>query len=81
VISLVAAGVGVSLVPQGAAAGQVRRGVVFIPLSPPALMAPLTVVWREDDVSPALRRFLAVVDIECVRLGTGRPGIRATSEK
>lgn len=64
-INLVAAGVGISLVPQAAARGQARHGVVYIPLSPPpVLMAPLTVVWREGDVSPALRRFLGAIDRE-----------------
>ncbi|TWT11543.1 LysR substrate-binding domain-containing protein [Reyranella sp. CPCC 100927] len=67
-VSLVAARVGISLVPQAAARGHARRGVTFIPLSPPAPTAPLTVVWREDDVSPPLRRFLDVIDAERARM-------------
>ena len=81
VVSLVAAGVGVSLVPQAAADGQRRRGVTFVPLLPPAPTAPLTLVWREDDISPALRRFLAVTNAERERLVSGLNTIRAASEK
>jgi len=69
-VSLVAAGVGISLVPQAAAQGQARRGVTFIALSPPAPTAPLTVAWREDDVSPPLRRFLDVIDAELARVNS-----------
>ncbi|HKU97515.1 MAG TPA: LysR substrate-binding domain-containing protein [Vineibacter sp.] len=75
-VSLVAAGVGISLVPQAAAQAQARRGVTFIALSPPAPTAPLAVAWREDDVSPPLRHFLAVIDTALSAVGsTPRNGI------
>ena len=64
VISLVAVGVGVSLVPVSAARAQVRPGVVYVKLRSPAPMAPLSVAWRDGNVSPALRTFLALVDAE-----------------
>jgi LysR family transcriptional regulator, benzoate and cis,cis-muconate-responsive activator of ben and cat genes len=66
-VSLVAAGVGVTLVPLAAAQGQSRRGVTYITLSPPAPMAPLAVVWRDGDASPSLRRFLGILEIERAR--------------
>ncbi|UQR66644.1 LysR substrate-binding domain-containing protein [Bradyrhizobium sp. C-145] len=81
VVGLVAAGVGVSLVPQAAADGQRRRGVTFVPLSPPVPMAPLTVVWREEDISPALREFLAVTDAERKKLASHVGTICTASEK
>ncbi|MFB9263688.1 LysR substrate-binding domain-containing protein [Bradyrhizobium erythrophlei] len=59
-IGLVAASVGVSLVPQGAARAQTGRGVAYVPLAAPTVMAPLTIIWREEDVSPALRRLFAI---------------------
>ena len=69
VISLVAAGVGVSLVPASAAWAQVRPGVVYVKLRSPAPAAPLSVAWRDGNVSPALRTFLALVDAERERRG------------
>lgn len=60
-IGLVAAGVGVSLVPEAVARAQGGRGVSYVPLLPPAVIGPLAIVWREGDVSPALQRFLALV--------------------
>jgi DNA-binding transcriptional LysR family regulator len=63
VISLVAAGIGLSLVPRAAARSNTsRHGVAFVNLSPPVPMAPLTMVWREGDSSVALRRFMAIAD-------------------
>jgi DNA-binding transcriptional LysR family regulator len=60
-IGLVAAGVGVSLVPEAVARAQGSRGVSYVPLTPPAVIGPLAIAWREEDVSPALQRFLALV--------------------
>ncbi|WP_134501002.1 LysR family transcriptional regulator [Microvirga pakistanensis] len=79
VINLVASGAGVSLVPKAAADCQIRRGVSFLPLLPPAPMAPLTLVWREDDVSAALQRFLAAVDLEGLRLAEASQTIATAS--
>ena len=59
-IGLIAAGVGVSLVPEAAARAQTGRGVAYIPLANPAVMAPLTIAWREEDVSPAVQRLLDI---------------------
>jgi LysR family transcriptional regulator, benzoate and cis,cis-muconate-responsive activator of ben and cat genes len=59
-IGLVAAGVGVSLVPRAVARAQTGRGVSYVPLVPPAVIGPLAIAWREDDASPALQRFLAL---------------------
>ncbi len=60
-IGLVAVGAGVSLVPLAVAQAQTGRGVAYVSLGPPPVMAPLAVVWREDDVSPTLHRFLDLV--------------------
>ncbi len=59
-IGLIAAGVGVSLVPEAAARAQTGRGVAYIPLANPTVMAPLTIAWREEDVSPAVQRLLEI---------------------
>ena len=59
-IGLVAAGVGVSLVPEAAARAQGGRGVSYVPLAPPGMIGPLAIAWREEDASPALQGFLAL---------------------
>jgi DNA-binding transcriptional LysR family regulator len=59
-IGLIAAGVGVSLVPEAAARAQTGRGVAYVPLAAPAVMAPLTIAWRDEDVSPAVQRLLDI---------------------
>jgi DNA-binding transcriptional LysR family regulator len=56
VLGLVAAGVGVSLVPE-AVAGAERAGVRFLPLAGRAPTVDLALAWREDDGSPALAAF------------------------
>lgn len=59
-ISLVAAGIGVTLVP--ASVQNVHRpGVVYRPLTDPEPMTELTVACRRNDDSPTLRAFLAIV--------------------
>ena len=63
-IGLVAAGVGVSLVPSGAARAGGGRGVAYVALAAPALMAPLALAWREREVSPALRKFLDAASLQ-----------------
>ncbi|MGF6427452.1 MULTISPECIES: LysR substrate-binding domain-containing protein [Bradyrhizobium] len=57
-IGLIAAGVGVSLVPEAAARAQAGRGVAYVRLAAPAVTAPLTIAWRDEDVSPAVQRLL-----------------------
>ncbi|WP_050423224.1 LysR substrate-binding domain-containing protein [Bradyrhizobium tropiciagri] len=59
-IGLIAAGVGVSLVPEGAARAQTGRGVAYVRLSAPVVTAPLTLAWREEDASPAVQRLLDI---------------------
>ncbi|QIG97436.1 MULTISPECIES: LysR substrate-binding domain-containing protein [unclassified Bradyrhizobium] len=59
-IGLIAAGVGVSLVPEAAARAQTGRGVAYVPLAAPSVMAPLTIAWRDEDVSPAVQRLLDI---------------------
>jgi DNA-binding transcriptional LysR family regulator len=59
-ISLVAGGVGISVVP-GAVAKMPRRGVVYRRLSRPSPMTQLIAAYRQDETSPVLRDFLAVV--------------------
>jgi DNA-binding transcriptional LysR family regulator len=59
IVALVAAGVGVALVPSSSQA-QARAGVVYRPLRPQSTHeAELAAVWRRTDQSPALGSFLA----------------------
>jgi DNA-binding transcriptional LysR family regulator len=58
IVALVAAGVGVALVPSSSQA-QARAGVVYRPLRPRSTHeAELAAVWRRTDQSPALGSFL-----------------------
>jgi DNA-binding transcriptional LysR family regulator len=59
-ISLVAAGIGVTLVP-GSIRSMRRAKVVFKPIAPPAPVSNLVAVYRRDDASPVLRSFLDVI--------------------
>ncbi len=59
-VSLVAAGIGVALVP--ASCQNFRRvGVVYKPIMRPCPMVEMAVVWRRDEDSPVLRAFLNVL--------------------
>jgi DNA-binding transcriptional LysR family regulator len=60
VIGLVAAGVGVSLVPESVRALQ-RRGVTYRSLADGGATVELAVAWRTGDDSPVLAAFLALV--------------------
>jgi DNA-binding transcriptional LysR family regulator len=60
VIGLVAAGVGISLVPESVRALQ-RRGVSYRPLADGGPTVELAVAWRTGDDSPVLAAFLALV--------------------
>jgi DNA-binding transcriptional LysR family regulator len=60
VIGLVAAGVGVSLVPESVRALQ-RRGVTYRSLGDQAPTVELAIAWRTGDDSPVLAAFLALV--------------------
>jgi DNA-binding transcriptional LysR family regulator len=60
IVSLVAVGMGVSIVPASLRSMQ-RSGVVYRPLDGPAPTTELAVIWRLDDENPALHRFLEVI--------------------
>jgi DNA-binding transcriptional LysR family regulator len=59
ILSLVAGGVGVTLLPANAQNLQ-RTGVVYRPLEGQNLTRQIAVVWRRDDSSPILQNFLEV---------------------
>jgi DNA-binding transcriptional LysR family regulator len=59
-ISLVAAGLGIALLPASVQHLH-RDGVVYCPLREPAPRTELAVVSRQDDPSPVLQNFLVVV--------------------
>ena len=73
-LSLVAAGLGVSLLPASVQAVQ-RRGVVYRPAPTATAAPPLTVAYRRQDSSPVLARFLdvmrAVIAAAEARRGSG----------
>jgi DNA-binding transcriptional LysR family regulator len=58
IVGLVAAGVGVALVPETARPLQ-RAGVAFRPLRPKARELELIAAWRRGAVGPVLAGFLA----------------------
>ncbi|HZT30671.1 MAG TPA: LysR family transcriptional regulator [Bryobacteraceae bacterium] len=60
IVSLVAAGVGVALVPSSLQNLR-RKGLVYRPLQGAFPKVELAVAWRRDDLSPVLERFLKVV--------------------
>lgn len=74
ILSLVAAGLGVSIIPAS-----MRRleteGIVYLGLSDtPLLVAPLHLVWRRDGGSAALGRFVAAVRrLRASRVAAGIP--------
>ncbi len=58
IVSLVAAGMGVALVPESLR--QVRRaGVVYRPLADRIAPVETGLAWRADDATPALAAFVA----------------------
>src|SRR5258708_5629170 len=60
IVSLVAAGIGVALVPA-TLQNLSRRGLVYKPLAGVSAKLELAVAWRKDNRSPLLQAFLAVV--------------------
>jgi DNA-binding transcriptional LysR family regulator len=56
-LSLVAAGVGLSVLPSHVQVLR-REGIVYRPIQGLDLHRHITVVWRQDDTSPVLRNFL-----------------------
>ncbi len=59
-ISLVSAGMGIALVPAPVQNMQ-RAGVAYRPLRAPLAVTELTAATRQDDLSPTLRNFLALL--------------------
>jgi DNA-binding transcriptional LysR family regulator len=62
IVSLVAAGIGVALVPQSLHNLQ-RVGVVYRPLLESTPQAAIDLVWRTDERSPTLQHFLEIAAI------------------
>ncbi|MGD0812661.1 MAG: LysR family transcriptional regulator [Verrucomicrobiota bacterium] len=60
IVSLIAGGMGVSLVPYSLQHLR-RTGVVYRPLKPPAPKTELAVMWRAEDSSPAVSLFLGII--------------------
>jgi DNA-binding transcriptional LysR family regulator len=61
IISLVAANMGVALVP--ASVGNLHRvGVIYKPLQDVTTEVAMGIIWRRDDTLPVLQRFLQIVD-------------------
>jgi DNA-binding transcriptional LysR family regulator len=60
IVSLVAVGMGVSIVPASLRSLQ-RSGVVYRALEGPAPTTELAVIWRLGDENPALHRFLEII--------------------
>jgi len=65
IISLVSAGMGIALVPDSLR-GLVRAGVRYVGLRGKAPSLESGIVWRRDDITPTLERFLHVAS-EAVR--------------
>lgn len=61
IVSLVAAEMGISIVPISLQNLQ-RTGVVYRPLKEPTPEAAIALVWRRNDPSPTIQRFLEVVE-------------------
>ncbi|HLI34416.1 MAG TPA: LysR substrate-binding domain-containing protein [Terriglobia bacterium] len=60
IVSLVAAGIGVAIVP--ASISNLRmKGVSYVHISRPLARTAMTVAWRRDDASPALKAFLQII--------------------
>jgi DNA-binding transcriptional LysR family regulator len=60
IVSLVAVGMGVSIVPASLRSLQ-RTGVVYRPLEGPVPTTQLAVLWRPNDQNPALHHFLEII--------------------
>ncbi len=62
ILNLVAGGVGVALLPANVKNIQ-RKGVVYKPLQEATPILQIVAVWRDDNLSPVLKRFLEVTKI------------------
>jgi len=74
ILGLIAAGVGLSFVPESVQQYP-WRDVRYVPLKPPALMATLSVAYRKGALSAALHNFIDIVELE--RTKPGRENKRA----
>jgi len=59
-LGLVAAGLGVSLIPTSISRS-IGNGVICRDIAPPTPMVEFNVIWRQDDSSPLVQRFLGIV--------------------
>jgi len=72
IVSLVAAGMGVALVP--ASLVNLRRfGVVYRPLAGRSPRIEVGIAWRRADDAPAVRAFVALARERAVRRTSGEP--------
>lgn len=60
IVSLIAGGMGISILPASLLSLQ-RSGVVYRPLKKPAPTTDMAVIWRPADTSPTLRSFLEII--------------------
>ena len=58
--ALVAAGLGVAIVPESSKTIQ-RKGVIYLPIADPLHAVEIAMVWRTADDSPVLKRFLGSI--------------------
>ncbi|MGH9845189.1 MAG: LysR substrate-binding domain-containing protein, partial [Blastocatellia bacterium] len=75
ILSLVAAGIGVALIPETVQSLR-GEGVVYQPLRGRTPETGLALAWRRDDASPVLTNFLNVVREEAGRFGKALKGKR-----
>lgn len=61
ILSMVAAGFGVSLAPRSTPGVSESKDVVYMDLVEPTPMVEFNIVWRHDDTSPVLHAFLDTV--------------------
>lgn len=81
IISLVSAGMGIALVP-GSLRNLARTGVRYLDLADAAPELETGIVWRRDDTTPTLDRFLAIAwDPEAVDVGSRSDGAGGASRK
>ncbi len=60
IVSLIAGGMGVSILPSSLTSLQ-RLGVIYRPLKKPAPTTDMAVIWRSGDESPTLQSFLEIL--------------------
>ncbi len=61
IVGLVAAEIGIALVPESLRNLQ-RAGVVYLPLQEVTPQAEIALVWREGDLSPTVQQFLEMIN-------------------